>query len=148
MARDSPERRVKAFLLEPFAIDASGVGKYPEALASVGRTSSGSGKNSPATVIPQLGQVPEYSAKPSTSEHWRVFHERETGSYFANDSGHFQPEAGAFAVDSFAGSCCGYVLAGKAARYHVNNSAPRSAVKGADVIPYRERRENPVVLSL
>jgi hypothetical protein len=38
-------------------------------------------------------------------------------------------------------------LAGKAARYDVNNSSPRSAVKGLNVIPNRERRENAVILS-
>jgi hypothetical protein len=39
------------------------------------------------------------------------------------------------------------VLAGKASRYNVNNSAPRLSVKGAYVIPNRERRENFVILS-
>jgi hypothetical protein len=39
------------------------------------------------------------------------------------------------------------VLAGKPARNHVNNSAPRSSVKGANVIPNREGREKAVILS-
>jgi hypothetical protein len=38
-------------------------------------------------------------------------------------------------------------LAWKSARYDVNNAAPRSAVKGLNVIPNRESRENPVILS-
>jgi hypothetical protein len=38
-------------------------------------------------------------------------------------------------------------LTGKPARYNVNNSSPRLAVKGAYVIPDRERRENFVILS-
>jgi hypothetical protein len=38
-------------------------------------------------------------------------------------------------------------LAWKAARYNVNNSSPRSSVKGLNVIPYRESRENAVILS-
>jgi hypothetical protein len=38
-------------------------------------------------------------------------------------------------------------LAGKAARYNVNNAAPWSSVKGLNVIPNRERRENAVILS-
>jgi hypothetical protein len=44
-------------------------------------------------------------------------------------------------------SCGTDVLAGKPARYNVNNSSPRLAVKGAYVIPNRERRENFVILS-
>jgi hypothetical protein len=38
-------------------------------------------------------------------------------------------------------------LAGKAARNDVNTASPRSAVKGADVIPDRERFKRPVVLT-
>jgi hypothetical protein len=38
-------------------------------------------------------------------------------------------------------------LAGKAARYDINNAFPRSSVKGLNVIPNRERREKTVVLS-
>jgi hypothetical protein len=44
-------------------------------------------------------------------------------------------------------SCVADVLAGKSARYDVNNSAPRSAVKGLNVIPNREMREKSVILS-
>jgi hypothetical protein len=39
-------------------------------------------------------------------------------------------------------------LAGKAARNNVNNSSPRLSVKSANVIPYRKRRENAIILSL
>jgi len=38
-------------------------------------------------------------------------------------------------------------LAGKPARNHVNTSSPRSTVKGANVIPDRERRQKSVILS-
>jgi hypothetical protein len=38
-------------------------------------------------------------------------------------------------------------LARKAARYDINNSSPRSAVKGLNVIPDREGREKAVILS-
>jgi hypothetical protein len=58
------------------------------------------------------------------------------------------PKAGAFAVDPGTFSGDADVLAREAARYHVNNSAPGSAVKGANVIPYREGREKAVILSL
>jgi hypothetical protein len=39
-------------------------------------------------------------------------------------------------------------LAGKPARNHVNNSAPRASVKGPHVIPDRERRQKSIILSL
>jgi hypothetical protein len=53
---------------------------------------------------------------------------------------------------ALAGNACAFpgnadVLAGKAARYDINNSSPRSAVKGLNVIPNRERREKAVILS-
>jgi hypothetical protein len=68
-------------------------------------------------------------------------------SHLANDSGHFSPESASLAVDSCSLSGCADVLAGKPARNHVNTSAPRASVKGANVIPNRERRENAVILS-
>jgi len=39
------------------------------------------------------------------------------------------------------------VLARESSRYHVNNAAPWSSVKGANVIPNREGREKAVILS-
>jgi hypothetical protein len=39
-------------------------------------------------------------------------------------------------------------LAGKPARNNVNTSSPRLSVKGANIIPDRERREYSVILSL
>jgi hypothetical protein len=57
------------------------------------------------------------------------------------------PHSAACAVDSGAASGCADVLAGKAARYHVNTASPRFSVKGSHVIPNRESRENAVILS-
>jgi hypothetical protein len=57
------------------------------------------------------------------------------------------PHPAALACDACAFSCNADVLAGKAARYDVNNSAPRSSVKGLNVIPNRERRKKAVILS-
>jgi hypothetical protein len=57
------------------------------------------------------------------------------------------PHAAALAVDAGAFSGCADVLARKSARNDVNNAAPRSSVKGLNVIPNRERRENAVILS-
>jgi hypothetical protein len=58
------------------------------------------------------------------------------------------PEAASRAVDARAFSCSADVLAWEAARYDVNNSSPRAAVKTCDVRPNRERSECSIVLSL
>jgi hypothetical protein len=57
------------------------------------------------------------------------------------------PHAGFFSVNPGAASGGTDVLTGKPARYDVNNSSPRPSVKGLNVIPNRERRENLVILS-
>jgi hypothetical protein len=105
-------------------------------------------QDAPFRIEPQRGQVSENSSKPSTNEHWGVFHEDETGSNLANDPGKFRPEAGALSFDSGALSCCADVLARKASRNDVNNSAPRSSVKTAHIRPNRERFEDSIILSL
>jgi hypothetical protein len=105
-------------------------------------------EHSPPSIVPQRGQVSENTSQPSKSEHWGVFHDDVAGSHLANDSGHFAPEPAALPVDAGAFACNADVLAGKPARYHVNNSAPRAAVKRAHVGPNRENVEASVVLSL
>jgi hypothetical protein len=97
--------------------------------------------DSPSRIKPHLGQVSEYTSESSSNECWRVFHEDVARSYLANDAGHFHPESAALAVDPGTASGDADVLAGKAARHHVNNASPRPSVKGSDVIPNRERRE-------
>jgi len=67
--------------------------------------------------------------------------------YLTDNSRHFSPEAAPLAVDACAFPCCADVLAREAPRNHVNNSAPRQSVKGANVIPNREGREKAVILS-
>jgi len=123
------------------------VGNNPNPLAQMGRADIGSSQHSPSRIKPQRGQVSEDGAKSANNEHWRVFHEDESGSYFADDSRHFHPESAAFSSDAGPFAGCGYVLARKPARYHVNNASPRSSVKGANFIPNRERREQSVILS-
>jgi hypothetical protein len=122
------------------------VGHNPYPLAKVGRADIGSSQHSPSRIKPHGGQVSKDGAESARSENWRVFHEDVTGSYFTDDSRHFQPEAGSLAADAGAFSGGADVLAGKAARYHVNMSAPWPSVKGANVIPNRERREKAVIL--
>jgi hypothetical protein len=96
----------------------------PDTLAKVGRADIGSSQHSPSRIKPQVGQVSKDGAESARSEHWRVFHEDVAGSYFTDDSRHFQPEAGSLAVDADALASGADILAGKAARYHVNKSAP------------------------
>jgi hypothetical protein len=57
------------------------------------------------------------------------------------------PHAGSSSIDSCAFAGHADVLAGKASRYDINTLAPRSSVKGANVIPNREGREKAVILS-
>jgi hypothetical protein len=104
--------------------------------------------HSPPRIIPHRGQVSENDSESPRSESWRVFHEHVSGSNFANDAGELSPEPGAFAVQPGPVSCDAGVLARESSRYHVNNAAPWSSVKGADVIPDRERREVSGVLSV
>lgn len=111
------------------------------------RADIGSAQHSPSRVIPERGQVTEDSSESASNESWAVFHEDVARSNLANDASELGPEAGAFAVDACALAGDADVLAGKAARNHVNNSSPRSSVKGPNVIPNRERREKAVILS-
>jgi hypothetical protein len=123
------------------------VGNNPDPLAKMGRSDIGSSQHSPPRIKPHRGQVSENHSESSNSEHWRVFHKRESGSYFTDDSRHFHPESASLSGDSCAFSGGADVLAGKAPRNHVNNASPRPSVKGANVIPNRERREKAVILS-
>lgn len=124
-----------------------GVGHNPDSFALVRCAGMDSSKHSPRSIIPHLGQVSENSSKPARSEHWGVFHERESGLYLANDSGKFRPEAGAFAADASAFSCCADVLAREAARDDIHQTAPWLSVEGSHIVPDREGIEASVVLS-
>jgi hypothetical protein len=116
------------------------IGQNPDPLSQVGRPGVGSAQHTPARIVPHRGQVAENSTKPPRSEHWRVFHERESWSYFANDSGHVSPHAGSLAVDAGALASRGYVLTRKAAADDIDAPLPRPAVERLNVIPDREAR--------
>jgi len=133
-------------LLPPFGL--SSVGNNPDSISAVRRANVGCAQHSPPSIEPHLGQVSENSSKPPRSECWRVLHERVSRSCLTNDAGHFCPQPAALAIKSFSGSCKADVLAREAARNHVNKSAPRVSVKGANVIPNREGREKAIILSL
>jgi hypothetical protein len=123
------------------------VGHKPEPVALVRRSNVGSSQHCPSTVIPERGQVTKNDSESSSNECWTVFHEDVSGSNLANDPRHVSPHSAALACDACAISGNADVLARKAARYDINNSSPRSAVKTLNVIPNRERREKAVILS-
>jgi hypothetical protein len=123
------------------------VGHNPDSVSSVRGSNGNRAQHSPFCIVPQRGQVAENSSKPPNSEHWAVFHECESWSYFANDTGHLFPQSAFLAVNSGTFPSGADVLARKPARNHVNNSLPWSSVKGANVIPNREGREKSVILS-
>jgi hypothetical protein len=131
----------------PFQSSASGVGNNPDSLSLVRGANGGCSQNSPLRIEPQRGQVPENSSKSPRSEHWRVLHKHKSGAYFANHPGHVKPHSASGAVNARALACGADVLAWEAARNNVNSSCPRSSVKGLNVIPYRERLKQSVVLS-
>jgi hypothetical protein len=71
-----------------------GVGQLPDdpdPRPDVGSSGVVRSEHSPFRIEPHRGQVTEDDVKPSKSEHWRVLHEHESGSNFANDSRHLSP---------------------------------------------------------
>lgn len=130
------------------AAEAFGVGHNPDSVPAVRGACVASSKHSPSSIKPHLGQVPENSLESASSEDWRVFHEDVAGLNLANDAGHFHPEPGLLPVDPGTTAGGADVLAGEAARYHVNSASPWSAVKGLHVRPDGERVEKSIVLPL
>ena len=131
-----------------FVLLASGVGNKPESFAAVGRANVGSSQHCPPAVIPERGQVTKDSSESPSKQGWAVLHEDEAGSNLAHDPRHASPHSAAGTVNACAFAGNADVLAWEASRNHVNNSAPRVSVKGANVIPNREGREKAVILSL
>jgi hypothetical protein len=102
--------------------------------------------NSPFRIEPHLGQITDNSVKPPNSEHWAVFHECKRGLYLAYDPCKLGPQSTSFSGNSGTFSGRANILTWKAARNHVNNSAPRLSVKSSHVIPNWERSEASVIL--
>jgi hypothetical protein len=123
------------------------VGHKPKPVSLVRRPNVGSSQHCPPAVIPERGQVSKDSSESPSTECWAVFHEDVSGSNLANDPRHVSPHPAAGSVDAGSLACNADVLARKTARYDVNNSSPRSAVKGLNVIPNRKGREKAVILS-
>jgi len=106
----------------------------------MGRSSIGSGYNSPDRVIPDLGQLSDHGAPiwwPSITSHkdaWDVLQDDEAGSHFPNDSEGIGPEVSPFRIEfplPFAGST--EWLAGERGRQDIHSSTPGLAVKFSDV---------------
>jgi len=74
----------------------------------------------PVRIVPALGQVSEYDINPPNKQCCDVFHEHESGSYFANQSAHLSPESTSLASDALSLSGIANVLAGEPAADQVN----------------------------
>ena len=135
--------------LEPelFASPAVGVGHHPKAVTLVRSSDVACSEHHPLRIVPERGKVFEDDAEPPVDEERAVLDEDVARHDFADDSGHLTPEAASLAVDACAAASGRDVLTGKSSRYDVNTASPWSAVKGANVIPYRERRERAFILS-
>jgi hypothetical protein len=120
----------------------------PDPISFVRSSDVDSAQHVPCRIKPERGQVTEDDVQSSASEYWRVFHEDELRSNFANNASELSPESGAFSRQSESSSGDRDVLAREASRYDINNSSPRLSVKRANVIPDRERTKESVVLSL
>lgn len=75
-----------------FHIDALRVGHNPDAIARLGKANVGRRYAIPFRIVPDRGQVSEYSAKPSIKQCCDVLHEDEVGSKLASKSVDFAPE--------------------------------------------------------
>jgi hypothetical protein len=105
-------------------------------------------KHSPSCIHPLFGQIAKDSSTSAYNQSWRIFHEREARSNFANDSRHLCPQPATRSFNSGSASRNADVLAGESAAHNVNESAPRLAVEGSHVIPDRELWQDAVALSL
>jgi hypothetical protein len=95
-----------------------------------------------------LGQVSENSSKPSSNEHWRVFHEDVSWSYFVHDARHLGPESRPGTGDAGALSGCADVLARKSTAHDIDVPAPRFPVEGSHIVPDWEAWQDSVSLAL
>jgi hypothetical protein len=82
----------------------------------------------PRRVVPDRGQVPEYSIEPPGPERRDVFHDRVGRSYLANETVELPPEPGAFAVEPEALAGRADVLTGKPAGDDFNVDAMISEI--------------------
>lgn len=105
-------------------------------------------KHTPPRIIPQRGQVPENSSKPSTNERWGVLHLNKARSNFANHPDHLIPQSASLAGNADAFACKADILAWESSAHGVNESSPRAPVECADVVPDGKPGECPLALAL
>jgi hypothetical protein len=86
---------------------AVGVGQYPHSFSVVRGIKVGRSIHSPRRIKPQRGQVSKDSSKSTNNKIWRIFHEHEAGSNFANHSHHLSPQSAALSFDAFDLASCG-----------------------------------------
>lgn len=108
------ERRATAFVLL-----ASGVGNNPDAVSSVRGTNGARRNTMPFRISPDLGQVSEYSAQPSTKQRCHVLQDREAWSYQANGSNDVPVESRTGSGKSGAGPGIANVLTGESGRDNI-----------------------------
>ena len=91
------------------------IGNNPNSVADVWGTNGARRYAMPFRVMPDLGQVSENLAHPSTKQHCHVLHDRVARSYQANGSKKPPPEAGTLTGKAGACACKADVLARKSA---------------------------------
>jgi len=114
-----------------------GVGNNPHSGSLVWKAKVASPYAAPPSIIPDVGQVPENSVKPSSQERSGVFHENEARSYLANKTEVLGPKAAALAINADLSTCARDVLAREPSADDVNGNSIGSKAfcgKGSDVI--------------
>jgi hypothetical protein len=99
----------------------------------VGCSNFGSSKAHPSRVVPDRGQVPEYSVESSSGDGGDVLQEDEPRSKYANGFGDVSPDARLLAIDSLPVACVGDVLAREARADDVDLADEFGPVEGGDV---------------
>ena len=125
---------------------ANGVGQHPDPVSLVRGSCVVRSHNSPSCREPQRGKVSEDQAKSSSYKHRAVLHPDVSGLNLTDNARHLAPKPGSGSSDPGSLASGADVLARESARHDVNSASPWASVKGANVIPDRERREASVVL--
>jgi hypothetical protein len=119
---------------------ACGLGHQPPPVAEVGRSSIGSGYNSPFRVIPDFGQLSDHGAAiwwPSITSHkdaWHVLQDDEFWSHLPNDAECIGPEVPVI-IGAPAESGVAMWLTREASTENIHRSTPGSSVETFDVVP-------------
>lgn len=125
---------------------ASAVGQDPEPLASMGRANIVRAEHTPLRIEPEFGQRPENGAEVFAGEKSKhVFQQRETWSYFTENSRRFRPEV-ALIRFAFALACAGEGLARESCGDDIDAPSPLGSIEHLDVAVDRELFQRAVAL--